>query len=39
LAVTAMRRLARLEGVTAEAVLPTYVGPTNARKNRNRVIL
>ncbi len=39
LAVTAMRRLARLEGVTAEAVLPTYVGATTARKNRNRVIL
>jgi tRNA threonylcarbamoyladenosine biosynthesis protein TsaB len=39
LAVTAAQRLARLEGVPAEAVLPTYVGATNARKNRNRVIL
>jgi len=39
LAVTATRRLSRLEGVSAEAVLPTYVGATKARKNRNRVIL
>ena len=39
LAVTAMRRLARSEGMPAEAILPTYVGATNARKNRNRVIL
>ena len=39
LAAQALERLARFEGTTAEAVMPAYVGATNARKNRNRVIL
>jgi tRNA threonylcarbamoyladenosine biosynthesis protein TsaB len=39
LAQEALARLARFGGTTAEAVMPAYVGATNARKNRNRVVL
>jgi tRNA threonylcarbamoyladenosine biosynthesis protein TsaB len=39
LAAEAIARLTASGGMTAEAVMPAYVGSANIRKNRNRVVL